>query len=189
MMQEDAMFRILCCGLPAILAIEAVHASGVLVPGDRLLLQTSVWTRHYDPEPDHTNNQDLINIEWQAPPDARFDWQHDGAAVRRMPWLAEVRWLAGGAAFRNSFGQRSAYVYGGGRYDLAQRGHTRVYAKVTAGLMHGYRGEYRDKIPFNRFGVAPAVLPALGVEYRRMNLEMIPFGAAGVMLNLGFYLN
>lgn len=183
------MIRLCCCLITGVLASAPLYASGVFVSGDRLLLQTSIWTRHYEPEPDHTNNQDLINLEWQAPPDARFEWQRDGAAVQRMSWLGDVRWLAGGAAFRNSFGQRSAYVYGGGRYDLLETGRMHFYAKVTAGLMHGYRGEYRDKIPFNRFGVAPAVLPALGVEYGRMNLEMIPFGAAGMMLNLGFYLN
>lgn len=170
-----------CCSAP-------VLASGVFLPGDRLLLQTSVWTRHYSPEPDHTNRQDLINLEWQAPADWRFDWQHDGTAVQRMPWLADVRWVAGAASFRNSFAQRSAYVYGGARYDFYATERTRVYGKVSAGLLHGYRGEHRDKIPFNRYGTAPAILPAIGIEHRRVNLEMIPFGTAGVMLNVGFYL-
>lgn len=183
------MKRIILLLVLVSMPVSAVIASGVFVPGDRLLLQTSVWTKHYSPDSDHTNRQDLINLEWQAPDSMRFDWQEDGTAVSRAPWLKDVRWLAGAATFRNSFGHRSTYVYGGGRYDMHAAGNTRVYAKVTAGLLHGYRGEYRDKIPLNRFGVAPAILPAVGVEYRRMNVEMIPFGTAGVMFNVGFYLN
>ena len=53
--------------------------------------------------------------------------------------------------------------------------------------MHGYRGEFRDKIPFNRIGVAPAILPAIGIDYRRANLELIPFGKAGLMVNIGLH--
>lgn len=166
-----------------------VHASGVFMPDDRVLLQTSLWTRHFKPEPDHNNRQDLLGVEWQAPGSVRFDWQESSAAVDRMPWLRDVSWVAGAASFRNSFSQRSTYVYGGARYDLHAGDKTRLYAKLTAGLLHGYRGEYRDKIPFNRHGVAPAILPAVGVDYRRVNLEMIPFGASGVMFNVGFYLN
>lgn len=183
-MKRIILLLTLCATPPSV-----VLASGVFVPGDRLLLQTSVWTKHYSPESDHTNRQELINLEWHAPASMRFGWQEESAAVARAPWLRNVTWLAGGATFRNSFGQRSTYVYGGGRYDMYVAGNTRVYAKVTAGLLHGYRGEYRDKIPFNRFGVAPAILPAVGIEYRRMNVEMIPFGTAGVMVNVGFYLN
>lgn len=180
--------RIVACVVCGLLAQPAV-ATGVFVPGDRLVLQTSLGTRHYNPEPDHNNHQDLIGVEWQAPESIRFDWQRQGVGVQRMPWLSEVNWLAGVASFRNSFAQRSTYLYGGASYDMYAAGHTRVYAKVTAGLLHGYRGEYRDKIPFNRFGVAPAILPAVGLEYRRVSVEMIPFGTAGVMLNLGFRLN
>lgn len=154
------------------------------------LFQTSAWTAHYNPEPDHVNNQRLINIEWLAPDDFRFGWQQGWDAVpRRTGWLADVRWLAGGAAFRNSFGQDSLYIYAGGRYDFIETERTRVYGKLTGGLLHGYRGEYRDKIPFNRYGTAPAILPAFGVEHRNINLEVIPFGTAGVMLNVGFYVN
>jgi hypothetical protein len=183
------MKRIFLLLMLFVMPVSSAFASGVFLPGDRLLLQTSVWTRHFNPQPDHTNNQDLINLEWHAPSSTRFAWQEDSAAVARAPWLRDVTWLAGAATFRNSFAQRSTYLYGGGRYDMYASGNTRVYAKVTAGLLHGYRGEYRDKIPLNRLGVAPAVLPAVGVEHRRMNVEMVPFGKSGVMFNVGFYLN
>ena len=51
-------------------------------------LQTSVYTRHFSPDSEHNNNQDLIGIE-----------HHDASG-----------WLFGGATFRNSFRQRSYYA-------------------------------------------------------------------------------
>lgn len=155
--------------------------------GGRWLLQTSLWTTHYTSQPEHNERQELLGLEWQAPAAWRFAWQEEGRALQRMPWLGELQWLAGGASFRNSFSQRSIYLYGGARYDLFEGRATRFYAKLTAGLMNGYRGEYRDKIPLNRFGTAPVLLPSLGLEYRNMNLELVPFGAAGLMLNAGVY--
>lgn len=164
--------------------ILPVHAEGVFTQGDALLLQTSLWTVHYSPEPEHNNHQKLINVEWLAPKTDLTELQRPGG----LDWRDEVRWLAGVASFDNSFSQRSTYVYGGGRYDFPLQPQTQAYVKVTAGLLHGYKDEYRDKIPFNRFEIAPAILPAVGLEYHRLNLELIPFGTAGAMVNLGFYL-
>ena len=41
------------------------------------------------------------------------------------------------------------------------------------------------KIPFNRFEIAPAVIPSLGVEYRRVSAEVLLLGAAATMINIG----
>jgi hypothetical protein len=153
----------------------------------QLLVQTSAWTRHYENRPYHNNDQNLVNLEWIAPQSYRIAWLQTEALAGRLPWTTDIRWLAGAALFENSFSQSSTYLYGGGRYDFWQGSQTRLYAKITLGLLHGYRGEFRDKIPLNHFGVAPAVLPAVGVQHRRVNLELIPFGAAGVMLNIGLY--
>ena len=160
-----------------------LQAADLIRPDDRLLLQTSLWTMHYDPEPDHNNTQELINIEWMGSSSFRFSWQEETSG-----WLRDVAWLGGAATFRNSFSQRSNYVYGGGRYDFHDNGRTHVYAKATAGLIHGYRGEHKNKIPLNRHGIAPVVLPAFGIDHGRLNLELIPFGAAGLMLSFGVYL-
>lgn len=150
--------------------------------GGELLVQTSLYTRHWSKDPDHHEKQRLINLEWTFA-------EKDNVNIQRpagSDWRDEIRWLVGGATFKNSFNQQSTYLYAGGRYDYFENETTRAYAKLTAGLLHGYRGEYRDKIPFNRFGVAPAILPAFGVEHHRVNFEMIPFGTAGVMFNIGY---
>ncbi|HRL74969.1 MAG TPA: hypothetical protein PK440_00355 [Candidatus Accumulibacter phosphatis] len=51
--------------------------------------------------------------------------------------------------------------------------------------MHGYKGQYQDKIPFNGSGYAPAIVPAVGYCYQRVCSELVLFGTAGAMLTLG----
>lgn len=126
-------------------------------------VQGSVWTKHFSPDPEHNNNQNLIGLERHR--DDSYLW--------------------GAATFRHSFGGRSHYGYVGKRFDFAG---TPFNAKLTAGLLHGYRGEYRDKIPFNRFGIAPAVIPSLGASYRRVGVDVVLLGTAATMVNVGFKL-
>ena len=60
-----------------------------------------------------------------------------------------------------------------------------LYVKVGAGVVHGYRGEYRDKIPFNGSGYAPAIVAAVGYCYLRLCSEIVVFGSAGAMWTIG----
>ena len=122
--------------------------------------QTSVYTRHYSPDPEHNNHQDLIGIERN---------QASG-------------WVFGGATFRNSFRQRSYYAYAGKRYDSREYP---VYLKVTGGLLQGYRGDYKDKIPLNRYGVAPVIIPSVGTHYGPLAAELVFLGANAAMVTSG----
>ena len=122
--------------------------------------QTSLYTRHYSPDPEHNNHQDLIGIERN---------QASG-------------WVLGGATFRNSFSQRSNYAYVGKRYDSREYP---LYLKVTGGLLQGYRGDYKDKIPLNRFGVAPVIIPSVGTHYGPLAAELVFLGANAAMVTSG----
>ncbi len=122
--------------------------------------QTSVWTSHFNPKPEHNNRQKLLAIERNR--DDSYIW--------------------GGATFLNSFEQRSVYAYVGKRFDFAQ---TPFYSKVTGGFLHGYRGEYRDKIPFNRLEIAPVILPSLGVKVKNFQTDIILLGANAVIMTIG----
>ncbi|MBK5353520.1 sn-glycerol-3-phosphate transporter [Pseudomonas sp. TH41] len=122
--------------------------------------QTSVYTKHYSPDPDHNNNQDLIGIE-----------RNEASG-----------WVFGGATFRNSFSQRSNYAYAGKRFDSAQYP---VYLKLTGGLLEGYSGKYQDKIPLNRFGVAPVIIPSIGTHYGPLAAELVLLGANAFMVTTG----
>lgn len=123
-------------------------------------LQTSVYTTHWTHDPEHNNHQELIGLERN---------RADG-----------IVW--GGATFKNSFSQRSNYIYAGKRFDWEG---TPFYAKVTGGALQGYRGDYRDKIPLNRFGVAPAIIPSVGAHLGPVGAEFVVLGGSAAMVNVG----
>jgi hypothetical protein len=122
--------------------------------------QASVYTRHFSPSPEHNNHQQLIGLERN---------QADG-------------WIYGGATFKNSFNQRSFYGYAGKRFEHPNHP---IYAKLSGGLLYGYKGRYKDKIPLNRFGVAPAFIPAVGVHLGPVTAEMVLLGNSAAMRNAG----
>ena len=143
------------------------HASAALASGDTQAtdqgfwyLQTSVFTKHYSPDPDHNNNQDLLGLE-----------RNEASG-----------WVYGAATFRNSFSQRSYYAYAGKRYQSANYP---LYLKLTGGLLEGYRGKYQNKIPLNRFGVAPVIIPSLGTYYGPVAAELVLLGANAAMITTG----
>jgi hypothetical protein len=123
-------------------------------------VQTSVHTRHFSPSPDHNNRQDLLGLE-----------RNEASGL-----------LYGGATFRNSFAQRSFYGYVGKRFE--SRRHP-FYLKITGGLLKGYKGRYRDKIPLNRFGIAPVIIPGVGLQLGAVSAEAVLLGASAAMLNVG----
>ncbi len=126
-------------------------------------IHTSAYTQHYSHNPLHNNHQRLINLEaYNA---------HD--------------WLAGIAVFDNSFNQPSQYVYIGRSFHPINS-LPDLHVKVTGGLIHGYKDSYKDKIPLNALGVAPAILPSIGYSYKQATSEIIFLGTAGVMLTVGY---
>lgn len=164
----------LLIGYFAIASVEAAENDDF-----RFQLQTSLWTTHFNPKPEHNNDQNLVGIEFYGKrlPPSRYQRYNDAFNYARP--------LAGAAWFRNSYGQKTLYAYGGVRQNLIRYGGVQTYGKLTAGLIHGYRGEYQDKIPFNQLGIAPAVLPMLGAQYQRSFAELTLFGVSGVMLTVG----
>ncbi len=123
-------------------------------------LQTGVFTHHFSPDPDHNNHQELIGLE-----------RNEASGF-----------LYGATTFRNSFSQRSYYAYAGKRFESA---HYPVYLKVTGGLLQGYTGQYRDKIPLNHLGVAPVIIPSVGAHYGPMATEVVLLGFNAAMLTAG----
>lgn len=123
---------------------------------------TSLYTTHYDPEPDHVNDQNMLGFE-------------NG--------LGGVR-LWGLAIFDNSFGQESQYLYLGQKWRAFES--DQWYYKLTAGLLHGYKEPYDDKIPLNDLGVAPAIVPALGYRNKSFFAEFSQLGLAAGLITVGF---
>ncbi|WP_444679049.1 hypothetical protein [Halomonas sp. E19] len=98
---RQAVRQLILASLSATLAVPAAQAqpSGQASPSiwppvlevEHVLLQTSLYTRHFNPQPDHNNTQELISLELHNP----------------------QRWLVGGARFLNSFDQETVYLYAG----------------------------------------------------------------------------
>lgn len=124
------------------------------------LVQMSVYTRHFSPKPHHNNHQNLIGIERNR----------------------EDSYLWGAAAFTNSFDQSSVFAYVGKRFDY---GDTPFYSRLTFGFIHGYRGEFEKKVPFNRYGIAPVILPSFGMKYNRVQSDIILLGLNAGIVTLG----
>ncbi len=134
---------------------------------DRFYIQTSVYTVHFSSDPNHDNTQDLIYGEWRMP----------------YRWL-EGQPLIGAAVFDNSFGQSSQFVFGGVLWRPIEKA-PEFYIKVAAGILHGYTGEYQDKVPYNHNGWSPGIVPGVGYCYKRFCGEMILFGGAGMLWTIG----
>jgi len=124
--------------------------------------QTSLYTRHWNPQPEHVNKTKLINLELET----------------------TSKWLYGFAWFDNSFGQPSQYLYAGYSWKLFSTDW--AYFKLTGGLLHGYKKPYENKIPFNGYGIAPAAVPSFGVRYKRVFGEVQILGTAAFTVTAGF---
>ena len=129
---------------------------------NNLTLFTSVATRHFSPSPEHNNHQGLINLEWNY----------------------DKNYIVGGATFKNSFRQDTQLVYWGAKFRPLDSTPD-LYVKVVGGLLHGYKDQYQDKIPLNKYGTAPVILPAVGYCYQHLCTEVIVFGTAGAMWTAG----
>jgi hypothetical protein len=163
--------------LPALLLVLTAFFAGPVLaeknPGSQWLgklkslnaeetyVYTSLYTTHYDPEPDHVNDQNMLGFE-------------NG--------LGGVR-LWGLAIFDNSFGQESQYLYLGQKWRAFES--DQWYYKLTAGLLHGYKEPYDDKIPLNDLGVAPAIVPALGYRKKSFFAEFSQLGLAAGLITVG----
>lgn len=149
-----------CCA--ALLGLCMMSGQALAEDEARWLLQTSVYTTHFKSDPQHNNNQKLLNLEYQRPD----------------------RWVIGAAGFDSSFGQNSQYVYVGKLWRPFES-QPLVHLKLTGGLIHGYKGEYQNKIPMNSHGVAPAIIPSIGLSGKHLSAEVIVFGNAGLLVALG----
>ncbi|MCC7039589.1 MAG: hypothetical protein IT516_04685 [Burkholderiales bacterium] len=122
---------------------------------------------------------------WHFHPDPRHEQSYAVDTTYRLDeyWLGG-RWLVGLALFQNSFGQFSQYLYGALQWHPWQE-QPPFYVKVSAGLLHGYRGEFRDKIPFNHYEIAPAIVPSVGYCWTRYCTEFVLLGGNGALFTVG----
>jgi hypothetical protein len=93
--------------------------------------------------------------------------------------------LYGFAYFNNSFAQKCQYYYAGYVWKLSDR-YPNWYFKLTGGLIYGYKKPYEEKVPFNKNGYSPGIIPSLGYKQDRWNIQLNTLGTAGLMFTIGY---
>jgi hypothetical protein len=90
--------------------------------------------------------------------------------------------FCGFSLFTNSFGQPSAYAFTGKYWPSPFESAPGVYLSVSGGIMYGYVGRYKDKVPLNLGGFSPVVIPAVGFRLNsRSAIEVQLLGTAALM--------
>jgi hypothetical protein len=125
----------------------------------RLIASPSTFHYHYSPDHRHVV---MLGLERQ---------RADG-------------YLLGGSWFRNSFGQPSAYLYAGRRFDhIASQ--EPLFVQLTGGLLYGYKPPYENKVPLNHNGYSPGAVLSLGWQFTPTVSTQLNFlGTAAVMFQV-----
>jgi hypothetical protein len=96
-------------------------------------------------------------------------------------------WLYGGSFFSNSFGQPSGYFYLGRQHPGLLGLPPDIYLQWSVGLLYGYVGQYKDKVPLNYKGFSPGAVLSLGWQATpRFATQLNLLGDAGVMLQFSY---
>jgi hypothetical protein len=163
--------RVLCaCAFAASAIAPSAHAQW-LVSGDQLRVLYGPSAYHFSSSDEHVDFNHFVAAEL--------------VSSRWTFWGAD-RSIIGASVLDNSFGQFSQYVYFGQEWDLTAFAGGQVYANVTAGLLHGYKEPYQDKIPFNSLGIAPAIIPTVGWRYGRFTALVSLLGTNGFLASVGW---
>ncbi|MGD9388524.1 MAG: hypothetical protein PVI87_09905 [Gammaproteobacteria bacterium] len=114
--------------------------------------------------------------------DDYVDWNHIVAVEYITPrylfWRAD-RSHFGAAVFDNSYGQFSQTVYYGLEWSWKQAWGGELFWAVSAGLVHGYKEPYENRLPLNRaLGVGLTIVPALGWEREGIGFALSMSGSA-----------
>ena len=115
----------------------------------------------------------------------RFSEEHTNVAAAVLKRHLPNDRFCGFSLFRNSFGQPSIYVFTGWEWDMPWSRYPRLHASVSAGIMYGYVGEYRRKVPLNIAGFSPAIVPAIGYRLSdNTSMEVQILGTAALMFGV-----
>jgi hypothetical protein len=90
--------------------------------------------------------------------------------------------FCGFSLFTNSFGQPSAYAFTGKLWPNPIDSMPNVYVSLSGGIMYGYVGRFKNKVPLNLGGFSPVIIPAVGYRLSpRAAIELQFLGTAAVM--------
>ena len=140
------LIRTLLALIVAFLACNALAQDKPMVPefdqGDKFTLTVSPYSYHFSTDKTYTHVY-LVGLEREHPDNS----------------------LDGIAFFNNSFDQPTVYVFPFGQAYHGIWGVPKLSFKWTAGLLYGYLGEYKKRVPLNYNGFSPAVNVALAYQF------------------------
>lgn len=151
-----------------VLWTEPVRADW-LIPGDQLRVFYGPKAFHFSGEDEA--HQHLVSLE---------------LLTSRWTILGASRSMGSLVFFRNSFGQPCQYLNVGQEWDLWKIGNAQMFANVTAGVIHGYKEPYQDKLPFNSTGFAPGIIPSIGARFGKFSIGASLLGIRGVLFSAGW---
>lgn len=117
-----------------------------------------------------------------------YHWHYaaDHKPVRLLGYDEHIKggYFCGISVFSNSFGQPSVTAYVGKTWDNFWPEQPAVYGKLAAGLMYGYKGQYKNKVPLNVGGFSPLVAPSLGYRFTPKDAaELVVLGNSALMFS------
>ena len=141
----------------------SIAQADVLGEGDRVMLEAGPYVYHLVDNTGHNQWPRLIGAEYET----------------------GSHWLGGVVSFRNSYYQNAAFLYGGKRWfiDAAEE---HLYVKVGAGLVYGYKDPYANKLPINHNGYGLGIVPAVGYQFGRANVQLVSLGTAAATITFGY---
>jgi hypothetical protein len=143
-----------------LLAVSPIIAAEL----ENYYLQTSFYTHHYSQGGYQNNEQELIGIERHF-----SDNNLDGIAY-----------------FKNTYKQKTIYIYGGTNYYLFSIGRIEITAKFTYGIIHGYddeNGKYTTWM--HNMNTFPGAVFSLGLRRKPFRVDIVPFADAGIIITGG----
>jgi hypothetical protein len=149
--------------LLSLLSCMSMAHADVFGEGDRVMVEGGPYVYHRIDNSDHNQWPRLVGVEYET----------------------GSRWLGGAAAFRNSYYQNSAYVYAGKRW-FVPTVNENLYVKLSAGLVYGYKKPYEDKLPVNHNGYGLGIVPALGYQFGRANVQLEFVGTDVLAITFGY---
>jgi hypothetical protein len=119
-----------------------------LAPEDRIRLAYTPRVFHVTHDDDYVDWNHVVALEWLTP--------------RHTFWGAD-RSHFGFSLFDNSYGQFSQSLYAGLEWDWRRALGGEVFLSLSAGLVHGYKEPYEDKLLLNNaLGVGLTLVPGIG---------------------------
>jgi hypothetical protein len=116
----------------------------------------------------------------------RYSAEHRYVWAVGTEWQRNDDWLGGASFFSNSFGQPSAYIYVGKRFP-GMFGVPELFGQLSGGMLYGYVGKYKKKVPLNYNGFSPGALASMGWQFNKNSSAAVHLlGDAGFMVQLSY---